>query len=187
MKTLIRALTLLLIMVFGGGMYSMEHVQTAASPLRVLSSEEISKLVETFKKDSSSRGMHKEIEEDFPEFEAELPEWRQTFPRYEVAGNLDYFMSMDDLKNAVVAKFKTMYARGDILTQEQFEKLNKDEWFPKGEKLTRIWGAEYLASKFKEHAMPMYKVPDYIIVVKDLKDIKVEVVMGPCFPILSIE
>jgi len=103
---------------------------------------------------------------------------------YPVAGGLSYVMSLEEINHTIESKFRKMRKERRILTRPEFDKYKRDEWFHKpGSNLTRIWGAEYLAEKFKKK--PHFKVPDYIIVVEDLKNLNIRVCWGKCFPIIS--
>ena len=124
----------------------------------------------------------------YPQYEANFNKYKKLIPRNPVAGNINYLMSLDEIIAETMAKFKDMYQQGRIMTQEQFDKQNKDKWFYKGFDLSRIWGADYLARGFKEKGMSTSSVPKYIIVVKDLHKIQVRIVLGNCFPqIANIE
>lgn len=127
----------------------------------------------------------KEISETYLNFEENLQVISENYPRYEVAGNLDYFMSLEELENKIREKFRAIYENGQILTEEQFNELDRSNWADNGVKLTRIWGAEYLEKRFKKDQRDHMKVPHYIIVVKSLDDIQLKLTWGSCWPILA--
>ena len=122
-----------------------------------------------------------------------LSTMRQNFHEYELAGSIDYFMSLEEIKNKVKKRFKEMYKKGQIITEDEFQRRDKSKWHKVkgGDDLTRIWGAEYLAKKFAEGKLAgdkraHLKVPDYLIVVSDLTDIQVGIdLLGSCFPIVN--
>lgn len=127
-----------------------------------------------------------EAQELYPWYEAGMNAFKSKFPNYEIGGNLNYFMNLNEMTNVIKAKFKEMYYNGQIMTREQFEKQDTSKWYPKGEGLTRIWGAEYLAKKFKENNKQWFKVPRYIIVVDNPNNIQVNLIMtNSCFPIIG--
>lgn len=101
---------------------------------------------------------------------------------YAVAGGLSYAMTLDEMTDAIKSKLDFLYCKGKIITREQFKKYDKNKWFFKKDNLTRIWGAEYLADHFAQNKKHGYKVPDYIIVVDDLKKVQIKVFFWPYFP-----
>lgn len=103
--------------------------------------------------------------------------------RWEVAGDLDYFMTLDYLKKAVKERLMRLYKNGQILTQEQFDKLDPKAWYPKDNNLTRLFGAEYLAKRFAGKAN--WKVPTFIIVVQNLNDLQIRIEWNNCIPHLK--
>ncbi len=122
----------------------------------------------------------------YPYYEANVDAIMKVWPQYELTGTvLNYGMSWEAITRAVVDKFKQMYKNGQILTKQEFEKKNKSEWWPHGNDLTRIWGAEFLSKKFHEEKREKFKTPRYIIVVDDLSKIKVKVSFNQCFPAIS--
>ncbi len=109
--------------------------------------------------------------------------------RFEPAGNLDYLMTKEELEKTIREKFRTMYDTGQIITEDAFQKRDQKKWLKPGKlgsgatDLPRIWGAEYLARKFSEgDKNSQFKVPAYILVVKDLKNIDVGVDVHGCYP-----
>lgn len=128
------------------------------------------------------------VQEFYPWYEANLNALRSRFPHYEIAGNLDYFMNLNEMTNVVRAKFKEMYRNGQIITQQEFEKQDRNNWFPtpdlpKRQDLPRVWGAQYLARKFKEDNRTGFRTPEYVIVVDDLNRIQVKLrLTDQCLP-----
>ena len=123
------------------------------------------------------------LEALYPQYEAAINARKQYFPRYALTGGIHYLMSLEEITALTKARLEVMYHQGRILTEAQFEKLNKEEWFPRLNNLTRIWGAEFLQKGFEELGYQSYKVPEYIIVVKDLKNIQITLSFNDCFPI----
>ncbi len=122
----------------------------------------------------------------YESYEGKFNEWKLKFPSYPVAGDLKYTMTLAEITKVIEKKFREMRKKGQIVTREEFKKLDKREWFFKpGSNLTRIWGAEYLAGCFKREKKSSYKVPSYIIVVDDLANLKILVCWSSCFPIIS--
>lgn len=128
----------------------------------------------------------REVQELYPWYEMRIDHFKQQLPKYEIGGNLTYFMSLQEMINTVKAKFKDMYRKGQIMTKQEFEKQDKNKWYFKSTGLTRIWGAEYLAKKFQENNITGIKVPHYIIVVDDPHKIQVSLEMtDECFPVVA--
>ncbi len=115
-----------------------------------------------------------------------------TFYTFEVAGNLSYLDSLEVMQKKIRDTFNELYRNGQIITEDEFNKLNKDNWVKQQrEDLTRIWGANYLAKKFAENPQENRnkRVPRYLIVVKHLDNIDVEIALneghyGQCYPTL---
>ncbi len=114
----------------------------------------------------------------YQQFEEQLGKGNKFLPTYEVAGSLSYAMPIDEIIHTVKTKFKEMHKNNQIITKNEFQTLDPNKWYNKGENLTRIWGAEYLAKRG-------YNVPKYIIVVDDPNNIKIKIVLRIGFP--SIE
>lgn len=104
---------------------------------------------------------------------------------YPVAGGITYNMSLNQMKTFITKKFEDLYNQGKILTPKQFQELDENQWHPQDTKLTRIWGAEYLAQKFKENQQNNLKVPEYIMVVNNLDNLKIRIYLSPGFPIIA--
>ena len=124
-----------------------------------------------------------ELKADYAKYESKLALVPRLL-RFEIHGDLDYLMTFDEIKAAVKKKLISMYKNGQMLTEDQFKKLNRNSWLCRGETLSRIWGAEYLAKKFKEHNQHIMKVSQHIIVVKRLDAITLSLFTGNCWPSL---
>lgn len=188
-------------LVLGGAGYIGAMKQVVGQPALMSSEDIVEKLValektvrEKRKAKRPARGWirpfetqswEEELRADYKAYEEKLDLIPQHGLRYEVAGNMDYLMTLDQIKKAITGKLKRMYENGQILTEDEFKKLDRTQWYYKGGELTRIWGAEYLARKFEEHDQRSLKVPDYIIVVKRLDDIQLQLTIGDCWPIIA--
>jgi hypothetical protein len=132
------------------------------------------------------------LRETIPAYDKKLSTIEKSFPRYEVAGNVDYFMTIDETRRAVTEKFGDMYREGNIMTTEQFNAMIQAKWYKISDPdLTRIWGAQYLSKQFEigKKKDPLrynfFKTPRYILVVEDLGDIQIEIHWGQCYPIVA--
>jgi len=90
-------------------------------------------------------------EELYLEIEKWISENSDKIPSWQVAGPLNYAMSLEQMRNIIVKKFKEMAFSGNLITEEQLTKKNNREiFYPTtdrgGNNLTRIWGAEFLKS-----------------------------------------
>lgn len=102
-------------------------------------------------------------------------------------------MTPDEMRRAVTEKIGDMYRQGNIMTTEQFNRMNQAKWYKISDPdLTRIWGAEYLSKRFEEARKKkkpsdynVYRVPRYIIVVDNIADIQIEIHWGECYPIVA--
>ncbi len=192
-------LLLLVISLCMGLSFSIEGVTKKASyeklsqPASKLNSAKIvNALIEKKRKESQTsehfleENYFKRLRGLYSSYEMKLSELRQSMPIYPVAGGLNYTITLDEMVCTIQKKFREMRKKGLIVTREEFKKYDKQEWFFKpGSNLTRIWGSEYLAERFKQEKKSSYKVPSYIIVVDDLTNLKILVCWAACFPIIS--
>lgn len=110
------------------------------------------------------------------------PEIKNQFPRYQIAGNTSYFMTLEELKNHISIWLKHMRQQHQLITRAEFAKMNQSQWYPKTSNLTRIFGAEYLKNMLRD---PSIRVPKYLIVVDNMQDIRIEIKWDFCFPIIK--
>lgn len=107
--------------------------------------------------------------------------WIRThkIPSWEVAGPLNYGMSLDQMKETITQKFKEMIASGNLMTEQSFYKKHTRESFcltsdEKANNLTRIWGAEFLRSNLLDD--PTLNVTEHILIIDDnAQEIEVQV------------
>lgn len=133
-------------------------------------------------KDLGRWGFYKEL---YHFYESHTDAIKTNWPVHEVVGGkLNYAMSFEEIKNAIVVKFKKMKESGQIISRENFKNAG-NKWLDRGTELTRIWGAEYLAKKFAEDKRKNFKVPEYLIVVDDLSHVKINIHLGACYPMIS--
>ena len=153
-------------------------------PLQLSAEETVERVLEQ-EQDIGLRELYKE---HFPGLEKDIRENPDLFRErltYRGAGYLNYLMTLDEMKVVVEDKFKQMRRNGQILTKDEFKQRDSAEWYYKGDELTRIWGAEYLAEKFAEAGEPKFKVPEYIIVVDDPENIQADIWFTDCFPVMN--
>ena len=125
------------------------------------------------------------FEELYPLHEKNLDNYKKHFPKYALTGGITYLMSLDEIATIIQAHLEVMRSEGKILTEEEFAELNKDEWVDQKNNLTRVWGGQFLQKEFQERGLQNHKVPEYILVVKDLKNIQIKIWFGRCFPIAT--
>ena len=114
---------------------------------------------------------------------------------------VNYFMTEDEMKNAVIEKLRQLRRDGKFLTKEEFKQQHKEEDSPActtfktlshqevspdkkfcsyiKDNLQRVIAFEFLNKKFQELGVQeIFKVPEYYLVTPSLNDIKVEVITG---------
>lgn len=98
---------------------------------------------------------------------------------WQVAGPLNYTMSIEKMKLTIENKFREMASIGTLMRESYFnEKHDRSSFYPiesKGDtNLTRIWGAEFLKSHIADGGN--LNVADHFLIIKDSeKEIEVEV------------
>lgn len=187
-----KGFSLFIPLLFAQRVYCMEAEVTAQQHILITLIEQKTREIDKEYEELTYDPKYKEqriqrVKDFYPLYEKNLTDFRYLFQNYEMAGSINYFMSVKEIIEVVKAKFKNMYRKGQIITKQQFAEKDQSKWFRRARTdLTRIWGAEYLARKFKENNKTGYKVPEYSIVVDDLKKIQVILYMGNlCFPFIS--
>ena len=95
-------------------------------------------------------------------------------------------MTLDEIKNVAIKRLQSMRNNELLLTEDEFEKQkHESRWYGGPGRLSRIWVAEYLDKKFKEDGRQNMGVPHFVIVVKSLDDIQLQLEMSHCWPKLS--
>jgi hypothetical protein len=108
---------------------------------------------------------------------------------WQVAGPLNYGMSLEQMKDVITKKFKKMVFSGNLMTDEQLSKNhNREIFYPTtgrgGNNLTRIWGAEFLKSNLIDDET--LKAAEHFLIVEDsASEIEVQVWHGE-YPYVSI-
>lgn len=128
---------------------------------------------------------YQKILEDYMNFEENLNIIRKK-PRASF-GEINYGMTLEEIKQKLWEKFKEFKKEGLIITHEEFEKI-KDNYFNKpSQDLTRIWGADYLKNKINqsEYLKSKYAVPNYIIVANNLNHLIIRLDFNQNFPIAT--
>lgn len=118
-------------------------------------------------------GNQQETLESIEQLIQDMPE---RLPTWEPTGGLTYTMSPEEIQQTLTKKLTDLYKKGRIVTKEQFEQMDKDEWFWRGTNLTRVWGAQHLRNKG-------YKSPEHLLVVDNLDDIQLQIKLLECFPV----
>lgn len=110
-------------------------------------------------------------------------------PSWQVAGPLNYGMSLEQMKSVITNKFKEMTSSGNLLTDEQLT-TNRDReiFYPttgRGDNnLTRIWGSEFLKSNLIDDET-LNAAEHFLIVDDSASEIEVQVWHGE-YPYVSI-
>lgn len=134
--------------------------------------------------------MKRELYIKFNSFEKQFEKFNfSELPVTQIAGGLIWKMSLDEMRNAIREKFKALYHGGKILTKDQFDKIKHAYYTGPGsgsDKLTRIWGADYLKKYFVDHNVSYYDVPEYVLVVDDPRHIAVKLGLAGLFPKLEL-
>jgi len=123
-------------------------------------------------------------------FEKYIRENQDEIPSWQIAGPLNYSMSLEQMKDVVTKKFKEMVSSGNLMTEKQLTKNhNRETFYPTtgrgGSNLTRIWGAEYLKSNLVDDTT--LAVAEHFLIVDDsASEIEVEVWHGDGYPYVSV-
>jgi hypothetical protein len=125
-------------------------------------------------------------EELYLEIEELIRENSDAIPSWQIAGPLNYSMSLEQMKDAITRKFKELVLSGNLMTEEQLTKEhNRENFYPTtgrgGDNLTRIWGAEYLKSNLMDNTT-LNATEHFLIVEDSASEIDVQVWHGeyPC-------
>jgi len=104
---------------------------------------------------------------------------------YEVAGNLHYLMTHDEIKATISESLKNVRK----FTSYEFNQLDSNEWFEcKSTNVSRILGANYLKKKFRNENIITLDVPEFIIVIENYnenKPLKIKIHLDSSFPIAT--
>lgn len=105
---------------------------------------------------------------------------------FEIAGNLHYSMTLDEMKAKLASNLKNVR----IFNSYEFDKLDsRDQWFQcNSSDVSRILGANYLKKKFNEIGETTFDVPEFIIVIENYnigKPLKIKIHFGGSFPIAT--
>ena len=97
-------------------------------------------------------------------------------PSAYIFGEINYDMTLEEMKQKIREKLNTMKKRGLLISKEEFKKIKNVYFDYPFTNITRIWGIEYLKKKINEseYLRKKYNVPGYVIVVDDISDIKIE-------------
>lgn len=116
--------------------------------------------------------LYLKIEKWIRETSNEMPSWQ-------VAGPLNYGMSLEQMKDAITKKFKDMASSGNLIAEEQLSKKHDRKLFypttGKGDNnLTRIWGAEFLKSNLLDNKT-LNAAEHFLILDDSVSEIEVQV------------
>ncbi len=125
--------------------------------------------------------LYKYFEDNLEKFKDSLESWSWAT----LFCDINYIMTLDEMKKKVKAKFSEMKTNGLIVSRDEFEKVKENYFISsiirirEGRDLTRIWGGEYLKSEFEsKNLQGKYDVPKYVIVADDTDHIKVNLSFG---------
>lgn len=93
-------------------------------------------------------------------------------------GGINYVMTLDEMKQTVKDKFSAIKKNGGVISKADFEKIKDRYYLDKpSNKLSRIWGIEYLKKQFNtsKYLNEHYGVPGYVIVADDPNKLKVSI------------
>lgn len=110
----------------------------------------------------------REREESYLEIEGQIRENVANIPRWEIAGPLDYSMTLKKMKEVLEMTFRKMAASGHLLHENSIKGTRKDYFPPTGKgknNLTRIWGAEFLKSHLANH--PTFRATDHFLIINE--------------------
>jgi len=147
------------------------------------------------------RGEHvdrEQKEKSYLEIETSIRDNPEQIPKWEVAGPLNYSMTLPQMKNVIESKFREMASSGQMMSEKSYyQQRSHTNYYPCGSKtgtetkfkgdtdLTRIWGANYLKSHLINDAT--LKAADHFLIVKEgATELIVEVWHGKSTPYLSI-
>jgi hypothetical protein len=128
-------------------------------------------------------------EELYLKIEKSVRENSDKIPSWQVAGPLNYGMSLEQMKDVITKKFKEMAFSGNLMTDEQLTiNHNREIFYPTtgrgGDNLTRIWGAEFLKSNLMDDET-LNAAEHFLIVDDSASEIEVQVWHGE-YPYVSI-
>ena len=152
----------------------------------MLELESESPIVELLKKEDS---YWQDQEELYLKIEKWVRENSDKVPSWQVAGPLNYGMSLEQMKDVITNKFKEMAFSGNLLTDEQLTtNHNRETFFPTsgrgGNNLTRIWGSEFLKSNLIDDET-LNAAEHFLIVDDSASEIEVQV-WHNIYPYVSI-
>lgn len=112
-------------------------------------------------------------------------------PAWEVAGPLNYSMSLNAMKESIAQKFKIMASTGHLMQKKTLdEKHDANALYPPPNSdrvvtnLTRIWGAEFLKSSLESTVLT---APDHFLIIDESQaEVEIEVYYGENYPLLSV-
>lgn len=154
------------------------------------------KMVELESKNSTDAKLFKKEDsywQDKEELYLEIEKWirenNDKIPSWQVAGPLNYGMLLEEMKDAITKKFKAMVFSGNLMTEEQLTKNHiREIFYPTtvrgSDKLTRIWGAEFLKSNLVGDTT-LDAAEHFLIVDDSASEIEVQVWHDE-YPYLSI-
>lgn len=106
---------------------------------------------------------------------------------WQVAGPLNYGMSLLQMKEAITNKFKEMAVLGNLMTESHLNKnYDVQTFFKPKVNLTRIWGAEFLRSNLRG-LKTLNAVEHFLIVEDSATEIEVEVSFNTHPSLLSVK
>lgn len=140
-----------------------------------------------FEEDANSYWEKKK--KSYLEMENSIRDNPEKIPRWEVAGPLNYSMTLSTMKNVIESKFKEMVSSGQMISEKSYcqQQYRKDFYCNGDNNLTRIWGADFLKTNLVN--TPSLKAADHFLIVKDgATELEVTVwhSISPYFPSLQV-
>lgn len=102
-------------------------------------------------------------------------------PSWDVAGGLDWGMSLEEMQASITEKFVQMAAGGRVLTEKSFKDQARKTFYPLTgpglTNLTRIWGADFLKQNFTD-VSTLKAVENYLVINDSVTEIEIRLVRG---------
>lgn len=92
-----------------------------------------------------------------------------------IKGGIHLAMDYNEIIQIIRNKLLNFRKNKLLITEEEFKKIDETKWYERGNNLTRVWGAEYLKYMFIKDSISDFSVPEYMIVVNNLDDIRIQI------------
>ncbi|MBA3816056.1 MAG: hypothetical protein H0X29_05975 [Parachlamydiaceae bacterium] len=102
-------------------------------------------------------------------------------PSWDVAGGLDWGMSLAEMQAAITEKFVQMAPEDRVLTEKSFKDQARETFYPLTgpglTNLTRIWGADFLKENLTDIST-LRAVKNYLVINDSATEIEIQLVRG---------